>query len=462
MKKRLVSLVAAAALLGSVSIASAGTVTTKGDTNISLGGFIQTYFDWANNQTNLGYQANPKTAGPAVTNFGTSTQFSRLSLGLSNPTEGITGVVEGDFFGAGAGQQLYGKGNFRLRHAYIVKTFCQEGCNYTPWLLIGQTWDPLEMLNSFTLNDIVGIAGQNWGEGVVRTSQIGFGVKFDLGSVKLNPGIYVANLGGNSNFSNSGVEFNTVQTKAGLPVYQNGVPLTDDNGNPVYTPTTTTYASALALSPRLVSPGFAIKVPVDFNTGLGAPANFYAGFEWQPMKLSSSSLVAGTKTFTINSENENAWMATVGLTLPVYFVNLTGNVHYERGMTGFDIPLFGDSYAMPSFYVDQNGSVQAVRGTSWNAQAQIDFDKLAQVPMTLSFGYGQTVFSNYGDLANNVVTPLVRKMGTMFANVNYHLTKSLALGLEYDRNKTYYVGAGNDGSSGQNANQVFLRGMYTF
>jgi hypothetical protein len=431
MKKRLVSLVAAAALLGSVSIASAGTVTTKGDTNISIGGFIQTYFSWTNNQQenqNLGFQANPeytalgKKNKPAQTWFGTSTQFSRLTLSLSNPTEGITGVVEGDFFGNGGGQGQYDTGNFRLRHAYIVKSFCQEGCNYTPWLLIGKTWDPLEMLNSFTLNSLVGIAGQNYGLGVVRTSQIGFGVKFDLGSVKLNPGIYAANLGGDSIFGNSGVNF-----------------------------------SSGSLSQRLTSPGFAIKVPVDFNTGLGAPANFYAGFEWQPMKLSGS-----VGSYNIDSKNENAWMATVGLTLPVYFVNLTGNFHYERGMTAFDLPLFGDAYAMPSFYVNQNGSVNAVRGTSWNAQAQIDFDKLAQVPVTLSFGYGQTVFSNYGALADNLTMPLVRKMGTMFANVNYHLTKSFALGLEYDRNKTYYVGAGNDGSSGQNANQVFLRGMYTF
>jgi hypothetical protein len=431
MKKRLVSLVAAAALLGSVSIASAGTVTTKGDTNISIGGFIQTYFSWTNNQQenqNLGFQANPeytalgKKNKPAQTWFGTSTQYSRLTLSLSNPTEGITGVVEGDFFGNGGGQGQYDTGNFRLRHAYIVKSFCQEGCNYTPWLLIGKTWDPLEMLNSFTLNSIVGIAGQNYGLGVVRTSQIGFGVKFDLGSVKLNPGIYAANLGGDSIFGNSGVNF-----------------------------------SSGSLSQRLTSPGFAIKVPVDFNTGLGAPANFYAGFEWQPMKLSGS-----VGSYNIDSKNENAWMATVGLTLPVYFVNLTGNFHYERGMTAFDLPMWGNEYVMPSFYVNQNGSVKTVRGTSWNAQAQIDFDKLAQVPMTLSFGYGQTVFSNYGELADNLTTPLVRKMGTMFANVNYHLTKSLALGLEYDRDKTYYVGAGNDGSSGQNANQVFLRGMYTF
>ncbi|PMP68581.1 hypothetical protein [Desulfurella multipotens] len=433
MKKRLVSLVAAAALLGSVSLASAGTVTTKGDTNISIGGFIQTYFDWANNQTNLGYQANPeytapgKKNTPAQTSFGTSTQFSRISLGLSNPTEGITGVVEGDFWGGGAGQQLHGKGNFELRHAYIVKEFCQEGCNYTPWLLIGQTWDPLEMLNSFTLNSIVGIAGQNYGEGVVRTSQIGFGVKFDLGSVKLNPGIYAANLAGDSTFTNSYL----VATAYHL-------------SNP------TQYT----LSQRLISPGFAFKLPVEFNTGFGSPASAYAGFEWQPMKLTNAP--AG-----IDNENENAWMATVGLTLPVYFVNLTGNFHYERGMTAFDMPLFGSTYTMPSFYIDSPGSVQAVRGTSWNAQAQIDFNKLAQVPVTFAFGYGQTVFSNYGELADGM-TPLVRKMGTMFANVNYNLTKSFALGLEYDRNRTYYVGAGNDGGSAQNGNQVFLRGMYSF
>jgi hypothetical protein len=60
MRKRLISLFAAAALLGSVSIASAGTVTTKCDTNISISGFTQMYFDWANNQGFLGNVANPE------------------------------------------------------------------------------------------------------------------------------------------------------------------------------------------------------------------------------------------------------------------------------------------------------------------------------------------------------------------------------------------------------------------
>jgi hypothetical protein len=45
MKKKLVSAVVALSILGSVSYASAGTVTTNGDTNISIGGFTEMYFD---------------------------------------------------------------------------------------------------------------------------------------------------------------------------------------------------------------------------------------------------------------------------------------------------------------------------------------------------------------------------------------------------------------------------------
>ncbi len=443
MKKRLVSLVAAAALLGSVSLATAGAVTTNGDTNITLGGSVQTFFDWANNQPNLGYMANPKYAGyntltkqgtlnnPAQTTLGTSAEYLRISLGLNNKAEGIKGLVEGDFFGGsfnnGGYQPSQAQGNFELSQAYVVKSFCQEGCNYTPWLLIGKTYDPLVMSNSFTLNDIAGIAGQNLGVGAVKAYQIGFGVKFDLGSVKLNPSIYAANLSNDINLSDSGVST---------------IPL------PGYT----------ALSDRLTSPGFGVKVPVEFATGLGAPAVAYAGFEWQPLKLT------GPIGSGINSKDENAWMATAGLTLPVYFLNLIGNVHYERGMTGFDQPLLDNVYTMPSFYINQNGSVEAVRGTSWTAQAQVDFNKLAQVPFTVGLGYGQTVFSNYGDLADNTLnstTPIARKMSTMFANVDYNLTKSLSVGVEYDRNKTYYIGGGNDNSD-SNSNQVFLTAAYRF
>ncbi len=413
MKKRIVSLVAAAVLLGSVSLASAGTVTTKGDTNITIGGFVETYFNWANNQQAFNYVAYPQYTAPSKaftptwTQFGTTAHHTRLSLGLNNPTEGIKGLVEGDFWGGGANQPSFGKGNFRLRHAYVVKEFCQEGCNYTPWLLMGQTTNPIAVPYYFSLNGPGEIADQDDGG---KTPQIAFGVKSDLGNIKFNPSVYVANMA-----------------------------------------TDLYFPSNANVSQRLTSPGFGINLPVDFNTGLGAPANFFANFSWQPIKL----------TFDTNhkDENENAWMAQAGLMLPVYFVNLAVNVRYGRGMTGSYV-----TYTPPSFYVDQNGSIEAIHSTGWAAQAQIDFNKLAQVPFKVAFGYSQGVFSNYKNLGYINQTnygPIARKEMTMFANVNYNLTKSLSFGLEYDRNKTYYVGAGNNNTS-STGNDVFLVGHYNF
>ncbi len=146
------------------------------------------------------------------------------------------------------------------------------------------------------------------------------------------------------------------------------------------------------------------------------------------------------------------------LTLPVYFVNLTGAVNWGHGMTANQGPIW---YNIPSIYVGSNGSVNIVHGTGWTAQAQIDFNKLAQAPFTLAFGYGQEIFSNYGSLTLSP-SSYARRMDTMFANVNYNLAKSATLGIEYDRNKTYFIGAGNDPSSGRNANNVMLVGTYLF
>ncbi|MGE4546473.1 MAG: hypothetical protein AB7E28_01745, partial [Desulfurella sp.] len=198
MKKKLISAVAALSLFGSVSIASAGTVTTKGDTNITIGGFTQMYFDWANNQGFLANTANPEftktgtKSTPAQTSFGSTANFTRLGLALENKAEGIKGLIEGDFWGGGANISTDQNGNFRLRHAYFVKEFCQEGCNYTPWLLIGQTFNSGFYI-SYTMNGPVNIAGSSSGP-TNRIPQVGFGVKLDLGSVKLNPQIAAEDL----------------------------------------------------------------------------------------------------------------------------------------------------------------------------------------------------------------------------------------------------------------------------
>jgi hypothetical protein len=92
---------------------------------------------------------------------------------------------------------------------------------------------------------------------------------------------------------------------------------------------------------------------------------------------------------------------------------------------------------------------------------KIDFNKLAQVPFTLAVGYSQVVFGNFGSLSSGT-TAYARKASVIFANVAYNLTKSATLGLEYDRNKTYYIGANNDPNDGRVSNQVFFVGTYKF
>ncbi len=412
MKKRIVSLIAAAALLGSVSVAVAGTVTTKGDTNITIGGFTETYFDWANNQGFLGNVANPKFTSanksslPAQTYFGTTANHSRLSLGLNNEAEGIKGLIEGDFYGGGANEGTDGHGNFRLRHAYIVKSFCQEGCNYTPWLLVGQTWNA-GFYYSYSLNTINNMAGSSSGP-KTRIPQIGFGVKFDLGGVKLNPQIFAEDL------------------------------------------SSLTKNDASGLTPRYTTPGLGVKVPVEFDTGLGAPAKFYADFQWQNVKLTD-------KSVNIDSDNKNSYEFGGGIILPVYFVNLKADANYSKGFTKYASLT---SYTPPSYYLDGT-SIERVTATSWDAMVKIKLNKLIQVPFTLAGGYGQTVFGNYTTLAHGT-TAYVRKASTIFANVAYNLTKSLSFGLEYDRNRTYYIGAGNDPNDYRVSNQIFLRGIYYF
>ncbi|MGC9258296.1 hypothetical protein, partial [Desulfurella sp.] len=116
MKKSVLSLAVIAAL-GFTSASYAGNVTTKTDTNITLYGFTQMYFDWYNNQSFLGTSAKPEYSGktlntPAQTSFGSTANYTRLGFSLDNKAEGIKGVIEGDFKGGGANIGTDGNGNF--------------------------------------------------------------------------------------------------------------------------------------------------------------------------------------------------------------------------------------------------------------------------------------------------------------------------------------------------------------
>jgi len=396
-----------------VSYASAGTVTTNGDINISIGGFAQMYFDWANNQGFLGNVANPEftktgtKSTPAQTSFGSTANFTRLGLALENKAEGVKGLIEGDFWGGGANISTDQNGNFRLRHAYFVKEFCQEGCNYTPWLLIGQTFNSGFYI-SYTMNGPVNIAGSSSGP-TNRIPQVGFGVKFDLGSVKLNPQIAAEDL------------LTGFISQSGFDSY------------------------------RSTMPGLGVRIPVEFNSGLGAPVQFYADVQWQNLKLTK-------QASNIYSSNQNSYEFGGGLELPVYFVSLKADAHYSKGFTKYD--LLSCNVMPPSYYLDGT-SIEKVSATAWDAMLKIDFNKLSQVPITLAGGYSQVVFGNLGNLGNGS-SAYARKASTVFANIGYNLTKSATLGLEYDRNKTYYVGATNDPDNGRVSNQVFFVGTYKF
>ena len=443
MKKRLVSLVAAAALLGSVSIASAGTVTTNGDTNISISGFVAEYLGFVNNQSGLFSTAasNPGmtnaggTTG-AQTNFSSTANVTRLRLNLSNKAQGITGEMSADFMGSGNSNDSGQNSTLRLRQAWFMKSFCQEGCNYTPWLLVGQT-NTLGMPGSYSLLDlpIGGVAGSA-ATNPTRVPQVAFGVKFDLGNIKLNPEVAVMDLQQLANNSNDSV-------------YNPG-----------------SFFGGYGINMRTNMPGFGIKIPVEFNTGLGAPASFYADAQMQTMKVNYYN-----QNFALSTNNnKTSWMVGAGLSLPVSFVTLKGDVAYSRGFTNMSY-IFGDTVGNsdspqtpPSYWVDGNGSLHQTHATQWDVEAQVDFNKILQIPIVLSGGYSQVVFSNLPFQNNqtwnfyNANAP-VRKASTIFANVSYNLTKSTMLGVEYDRNKTYYTVNPN---SSYNSNAVYVVGVYRF
>ncbi|MGC8706438.1 MAG: hypothetical protein ACP5SC_05355 [Desulfurella sp.] len=401
MKKSVLSLAVIAAL-GFTSASYAGTVTTKTDTNITLYGFTQMYFDWYNNQSFLGTSASKEYSGgklniPAQTSFGSTANYTRLGFNLDNKAEGIKGLIEGDFKGGGANIGTDGNGNFRLRRAFFVKEFCQEGCNYTPWLLVGQDYSPGNF-DVYSLNGLNNTAGTDLTK---KIPQVAFGVKLDLGAAKLNPYITFEDIQG--------------------------------------------YVTS-KVSQRASMPGIGIKVPVEFETGLGSPAKFYAQFQWQQTK----------QTYNNSDNDENSYIIGTGLELPIYAFSLKGDVYYAKAFTGFGAPT--DKISPPSFYLNGN-SLEKVSSTGWALQAKVDFNKLAQVPISIAGGYSQIIYGNLTTLSSS---DYARKAATVYANLAYNLTKSASLGLEYDRNITYYVGSKNDPNHAQYSNQVFLVGTYKF
>ncbi|MEA1994917.1 MAG: hypothetical protein U9N18_02005, partial [Campylobacterota bacterium] len=185
MRKRLISLVAAAALVGGMvaaGTAQAGTVATSGDTNISLYGFVRADLTWAKKMAGSnGYTSNVavKSTGTGSsaakqnkTNFNATTRWTRIGLKLNTPDIGVSGLIEADFAGS------CGDKAFRLRRAYLQ----HDLDNY--FIRVGKDINLLKQ-STYSWN-LYGVPGFGHNDPFF-TEQVRLGGTFDLGSVTLIP-----------------------------------------------------------------------------------------------------------------------------------------------------------------------------------------------------------------------------------------------------------------------------------
>ncbi len=166
MKKRFISLVAAAALVGGIAsvatpAANAGTVAVKGDTAVNMYGFIRFEAGYAKDMASSIYHNVPVDTDSDDEHYETNANITRVGLTFNNADANVGGRIEGDFWG----------GKFRLRRAYIKQTFD----NF--YLLAGQEWG-LE-------NDAIRTFSAAWESpagfnGAARMPQIQLGGTFDL------------------------------------------------------------------------------------------------------------------------------------------------------------------------------------------------------------------------------------------------------------------------------------------
>lgn len=231
MKGKFTSLVVAAALVGGVAVvslpstASAGTVAVKGDTAVTMYGFINYTAGWTKKMagTNAGFTNMPdETKLKGKTSFTSTSKMTRLGLKFANKDENVTGAIEFDFASSGSS---------RLRRAFV------KHCFDNFYVLVGQEWG-IEEAHTFSTN-WKAIAGFN-GNGN-RMSQVRIGTNPDLAGAALN-------------FELAFEDMN--------------------------------YSSGVTTNRRTI-PNIAAKAAVKFDTGFGAPARVYAFGTLNPIKIKS-------------------------------------------------------------------------------------------------------------------------------------------------------------------------------
>jgi len=390
MKKRFISLVAAAALVGSVAVVStpatsqAGTVSVKGDTQVQMYGFVLANFSWDKQMAGKGnpdFSNMPKRDSVNddtqlykdtynKTNFSTNTYRARIGFSFKNREAGIKGKIEGDF---------NHDSNFRLRKAYIRHNFD----NF--YLLIGQEY-VLEDISSESISaGDASPAGFN--EGVSRVPQVRIGTNLDLGGASLD--LAFAFESGSKKAVKSSSEANALEVN------------------------------------RVVMPYTAARAILHFDTSFGAPVQAYVWGSVIPVKLSDKtkddeSIATKTGDYNVSDKSKTSYAFGVGAKVPVSMVTIGANYQYSKGATNY---AGLSDYQPASYYSNGKDDVEDTKMQAFNANVVVS-------PMpSLSVGaeYDYVEFKN-DDVFTGNDKP---KVTTYLGNVKIKTTKYTTLSLEW-------------------------------
>ena len=406
--KKLFSLTTAAIIAGAVScsIASyAGSITTKGDTQVQLYGFSYAEFAMDKQATNLPDISNmPKPdANVNSSAFYKSTYnkinsqaeswCTRLGLNFKNKEENISGKIVGDFKGKSAN----GKGNFRMRQAWVEHRLN----NFK--IKVGQAYILEEMHSSISMAS-VGPAG----------------FEFKMKRVPLV-----------ALFTSLDTESSNLQLSLAFE-YSNNKAVSSGKDS---------INTTLSVD-RYVFPTTAARAVLTFNTGFGAPAKVYGWGSLIPVHISD-------KTATKVSDNsETSYAFGAGVRLPVSVFKIGLNYHHTDGATGYS----GLSdYRPSSYYLSGNGDIEKTTTNAYNINLVVKPTK----PLSVGAEYDYVKFDN------NIFSS-DPEVETLIGSIKIKTTKVTMLGLEWRHMKAKnfdIVGAGDDNFSGD---QIYAIYKYMF
>lgn len=309
MRKKIISLVAAAALVGSVGIisnAQAGTISLKGDTTATLYGITWLYGGWGSQlggssvwSTDTSYKVHNGTGAAAdqinKTSFNMTANMSRFGFVLHNKAENIMAKIEGDF----------APGRFRLRKAY-VRHFFANGMNLT----LGQDSDVvIENTFSAAWSSPAGFDGSS------RGPEAKLAGKFGLGGACVN----FALMAGNQNYT--------------------------DNVN------------------RRVIPTLGMNLSFNFDTGIGSPASVYGFGLIEPIELNNPA--TGKETA------KSPYGYGAGIVLPVSMFTLQSEYVHGYGMNGLAGVAGNGGVSSPASYTNNGTTLITRKFNAYNVEGKV-------------------------------------------------------------------------------------------